>query len=316
MLENQCHFLAWPFKQRVDILMVICNSGKSLTTLRSWAQKDPTEWSTLQLVKSRLKEDDGAKEYQGIVYRTLKQVLNSVKPMFFLTFRGLKVAQRPLLLPEPYDGATGSWPEWEAHFENVAAVNNKRELYVAELQTRRRHKDEDWASFGDALRVLADKAYSDLEDNARERLALNQFLAQITNPQIAFGVKQKRPKTVEEAVVTTIELESYLGSTGERLHVNSTFPQPDSEQAAVGSATAVAAVSPRATDNSRDGEEGLAGILKALNERLHLLERLVENDRRPRQNKDVEQGKKRTRTNITCWKCGEKRTHRSVLPKP
>ena len=264
-------------------------------------------------------------------------------------------AQRPLLLPEPYDGATGSWPEWEAHFENVAAVNkweseeeklkwlrvrlmgkaqtafmrfpeairndygesikalqrrfnpdSKRELYVAELQTRRRHKDEDWASFGDALRVLADKAYSDLEDNARERLALNQFLAQITNPQIAFGVKQKRPKTVEEAVVTTIELESYLGSTGERLHFNSTFPQPDSEQAAVGSATAVAAVSPRATDNFRDGEEGLAGILKALNERLHLLERLVENDRRPRQNKDVEQGKKRTRTNITCWKCGEK----------
>ena len=258
-------------------------------------------------------------------------------------------AQRPLLLPEPYDWATGSWPEWEAHFENVAAVNkweseeeklmwlrvrltgkaqtafmrfpeairndygesikalqrrfnpdSKRELYVAELQTRRRHKDEDWASFGDALRVLADKAYSDLEDNARERLALNQFLAHITNPQIAFGVKQKRPKTVEEAVVMTIELESYLGSTGERLHVNSTFPQPDS-------ATAVAAVSPRATDNSRDGE-GLAGILKALNERLHLLERLVENDRRPRQNKDVEQGIKRTRTNITCWKCGEKDT--------
>ena len=182
--------------------------------------------------------------------------------------------------------------------------DSKRELYVAELQTRR-HKDEDWASFEDALRVLADKAYSDLEDNARERLALNQFLAQITNPQIAFGVKQKRPKTVEEAVVTTIELESYSGSTGERLHVNSIFPQPDSEQAAVGSATAVAAVSPRATDDSRDGEEGLAGILKALNERLHLLERLVENDRRPRQNKDVEQRKKRTRTNITCWKCGE-----------
>ena len=102
------------------------------------------------------------------------------------------------------------------------------------------------------------QGYSDLEDNARERLALNQFLAQITNPQIAFGVKQKRPKTVEEAAVTTIELESYLGSTGERLHVNSTFPQPDSEQAAVGSATAVAAVSPRATDNSRDGE-GLHG---------------------------------------------------------
>ena len=76
--------LLGPSNSDVDILMVITNSVKSLTTLRSWAQKDPTEWSTLQLVKSRLKEDDGVKEYQGIVYRTLKQVLNCVKsPPFF-----------------------------------------------------------------------------------------------------------------------------------------------------------------------------------------------------------------------------------------
>ena len=33
------------------------------------------------------------------------------------------MAQRPLVLPEPYDGVTGSWPEWAAHFENVAIVN-------------------------------------------------------------------------------------------------------------------------------------------------------------------------------------------------
>ena len=82
--------------------MVFTNSVKSLTTLRSWAQKDPTEWSTLQLVKSRLKEDDGAKEYQGIVYRTLKQVLNCVKsPPFFLTFRGLKVVRYYFIMLNP-----------------------------------------------------------------------------------------------------------------------------------------------------------------------------------------------------------------------
>ncbi|KAL5469185.1 hypothetical protein EMCRGX_G030403 [Ephydatia muelleri] len=33
------------------------------------------------------------------------------------------------------------------------------------------------------------------------------------NQQVAFGVKQKRPKNVEEAVAVTIELESYLGNT-------------------------------------------------------------------------------------------------------
>ena len=63
----------------------------------------------------------------------------------------------------------------------------KRELYVAELQSRKRRKEEDWASFGDVLKLLADKAYADLEEKARERLALNQFLAKIGNPQVAFG---------------------------------------------------------------------------------------------------------------------------------
>ena len=54
---------------------------------------------------------------------------------------------------------------------------------MAELSARTRHKDEDSATFGDVLRVLSDKAYPDLEEKARERLALNRFLAQIENAQ-------------------------------------------------------------------------------------------------------------------------------------
>ena len=50
--------------------------------------------------------------------------------------------------------------------------DSRRELYVAELHTRARRKEEDWASYGDVLRTLADKAYGDLEEKARERLAL------------------------------------------------------------------------------------------------------------------------------------------------
>ena len=98
----------------------------------------------------------------------------------------------------------------------VALINkrfnpdSKRELYVAELHSRKRRKDEDWASFGDALKVLADKAYGDLEDKGREHLALNQFLTEIGNPQVAFGAKQKGPKTVEDAVIATIELHGVI----------------------------------------------------------------------------------------------------------
>ena len=44
--------------------------------------------------------------------------------------------------------------------------DSARDLYMAELQARKKRNDEDWASFGDALRVLADKAYPELEGKA------------------------------------------------------------------------------------------------------------------------------------------------------
>ena len=55
------------------------DNQQSLTTLRSLAQTDPTEWPTLQLVKSRLKDDDGNKEYQGIILQNFEGSLEQCK---------------------------------------------------------------------------------------------------------------------------------------------------------------------------------------------------------------------------------------------
>ena len=49
-----------------------------------------------------------------------------------------------------------------------------------------------------------------LEDDARQQLALQRYLSQLCNDQVAFGVKQRKPKTIEAAVGATFELESYL----------------------------------------------------------------------------------------------------------
>ena len=185
--------------------------------------------------------------------------------------------------------------------------DSKRQLYVAELNVRTRHKDEDWATFGDALRVLADKAYPDLEEKARERLALNQFLAQIENVQVAFSVKQKRPSNVEEAVVATIELESYLGSSGKPLRVSAVSPQepdPDVCVRRADHAEAVAAVSPLDEPQT----------MKSLGERLQRLEMLLERQGRQgsptgrrtstsKQTWEAESGKRKA---VVCWTCGKK----------
>ena len=97
--------------------------------------------------------------------------------------------------------------------------NSKRELYVAEFCAWCKMKTEDWADYADELRALADKAYLDLQDEARERIALNHFLEHLDNPQIAFGVKQQSPKNLAEAASATIELESYLGPKAAHISV-------------------------------------------------------------------------------------------------
>ena len=61
---------------------------------------------------------------------------------------------------------------------------SRKELYLAEMQSRRKCRDEDWAILGEELKTLAEKAYHGLQDEAQEVLALNHYLAQLDNPQV------------------------------------------------------------------------------------------------------------------------------------
>jgi len=53
---------------------------------------------------------------------------------------------------------------------------SRRTRYEAEFQTRRKKAGEGWVDFADELRSLADKAYPDLGEEARERLSINAYL--------------------------------------------------------------------------------------------------------------------------------------------
>ena len=87
---------------------------------------------------------------------------------------------------------------------------SKKELYIAEFYARRKRKTEGWAEYGEDLRVLVDKAFPSLAADAKQLLALQHFMSQIENVQIAFAIRQRNPTTVEEAVRATLEFESYL----------------------------------------------------------------------------------------------------------
>jgi len=65
--------------------------------------------------------------------------------------------------------------------------------------------------------TLVDKAYPELQDDAKEQLALTHYLGQLEQQQLAFSVKQRRPKSVDAAVSATLEMESYLVPKGGRV---------------------------------------------------------------------------------------------------
>ena len=87
---------------------------------------------------------------------------------------------------------------------------SRKTLFQAEFQARKKKRSESWAEFADDLKTLTEKGFPDLAEEAREQLALHTYFQQLDPPQVAFSVKQKQPKNLNEAVTFTIEMESYL----------------------------------------------------------------------------------------------------------
>ena len=94
----------------------------------------------------------------------------------------------------------------QEHFE----PSSKTEHYKNELRHSTKRATKSWSDFTDRLGVLTDKAYPELQEEAREYIALSRYFDQLEDPRIALSMRQRRPKTMSEAVLSTIDLESYV----------------------------------------------------------------------------------------------------------
>ena len=108
---------------------------------------------------------------------------------------------------------------------------------------------------GQTSQLLAEKAFPQLQVEAREQMALTQYLLQIDNTQLAFSVKQQKPTTLDAAVSATLEMESYLSQN--RTTVGATGTELCSTEHQTG--IEVASTSSESTDEAafrEDGENG------------------------------------------------------------
>ena len=164
--------------------------------------------------------------------------------------------------------------------------DSKRELYKVELERRKKSEKESWADYGDALSQLARKAFPNLQDEAREQLALNRYMDQLKNPQISFSVKQRRPRSIQEAVSATIELQSYL-------------VKPDAQEAVceVKEESAVATIKSTQTD--------IMDMMQRLITRVEQLETNSQRYKPPKPARPVQQpsGQRSNTQPVRCYRC-------------
>ena len=182
----------------------------------------------------------------------------------------------------------------KASFDTICAALKKRfepdcrkEVFMAEFQTRTKRRNEDWASFAEDLKTLVEKAYPTLQQEAQELLALNHLLSQIGDPQLSFAVRQRSPVTVDAAVAAVLELETYLR------------PQK---------AMPVAPV-------VQESEEELEGAAASVTRRSwkddpmrKIMDRLDKLEAQMKPSREEGQGRNRQRrgpTKTTCWNCKE-----------
>ena len=175
--------------------------------------------------------------------------------------------------------------------------DSRRELYAAEFHSRRKQKGESWADFGDDLSQLVSKAHPDLGQDGRQQLALHQYLANLVNPQVSFGVKQRRPKTVDEAVTATLEMESYLVPVvglGKVAQVSQADPDPQE--------SVVAAV--------KTQQEAMMEMMAQLVQRMDRLESpgdtMASEDQVPGRRGSRSRGSTTPRSStVVCYNCGQ-----------
>ena len=148
--------------------------------------------------------------------------------------------------------------------------DSRYEVYMAEFHTRKRNPGERWEELVDNIRLLADKTFPDLDEKAREQLSLDRYLTLLDKPDVVLGVRQRLPKSVDEALSCTLEIESYMRTFTNHSHhpVTSVSENTTADTEAVGAVEAKQHV--------------ILEMLRMLTTRLDQLERRVALEEQPR----------------------------------
>jgi len=104
---------------------------------------------------------------------------------------------------------TGSLTKLVSMLKNRYSGERQAEKHRAELQIRRRRTHESLSELHHDIRRLMALAYPRLTAEAREEIACDHFTNALSDPDFALKVKERTPKSLDEALNVALRLEAW-----------------------------------------------------------------------------------------------------------
>ena len=98
--------------------------------------------------------------------------------------------------------------------------------HLVQLRGRLQQQHESLQDFAQSVRRLTDNAYPGMAEEARNRIARDHFMSIIRENEIRSTVHLSRPKSMEAALQTAVEMEAFL--TSEKLREQPKFTGEES----------------------------------------------------------------------------------------
>ena len=107
-------------------------------------------------------------------------------------------------------------PTLVAALSSRFGAEHQTELHRTQLKTLMRRKDQTLPELAQRTRRLTRQAYPEATEATRETLARDHFIDALPDPYVRWRIQQNRPKSLQDAVTTAIELEAFQLANAQR----------------------------------------------------------------------------------------------------
>ena len=161
--------------------------------------------------------------------------------------------------------ATGSLRKLIVVLKSRYSGERQAEKYRAELQIRRCKVQESMSELHQDIRRLTVLAYPKLSADAPEQIGFDHFTNALGDPDFALKVKERAPKSLDEALCIALRLEAWTRSVRQGRHEDDWSDRPKHRVRTAVKSDTIEAVHPDSNDRLTKSEAEMGQLHEKLN---------------------------------------------------